>query len=326
MRTATIAAILLLGLTTAPVRADGAATLREKFDVRYFASDDTRHVADIYTPVGDKPAPVFVFAHGGAWVLGDKNFFGLYRGVGRWIAKQGFVVVAINYRLSPSVQHPEHGKDLARAYAWVRQHIKEYGGDPDRIVLGGHSAGGHMSTLVGTCPDFLCAPELKLTDADRAALKGVVGISGVYRIPDEKEFMRVTTELVANFTGMQKLPGLTGKALGVASLFRPKSQDINPLRVVFGTDKAAYAAASPLTHVRKDLPPMLLLYAGLEIPPLDDQAVEYAEKLRTAGVDVTLEKMHHADHNSILMFISWKDNPTGKVLIPFLKRVTEARK
>jgi acetyl esterase/lipase len=339
--TAAVALFLLAGMTV-PARAQGVegdprpkqgvagdprpmveavVKLREKLDVRYYPGQD-RHLADIFTPESDKPAPVVIFAHGGGWVIGDKNLFGLYRGVARWIARQGYVVVTINYRLSPAVQHPEHCKDMARAYAWVRKNIKEYGGDPDRIVLSGHSAGGHLAALVGTDPEFLNDPELKLTDADRAALKGILSISGVYRILDEKEFVKVTAGLIASVTGMVNLPQKAQTAMGIAGLFRPKSQDINPLQLAFGKEKATYEAASPINYVRKDLPPMLLLYASFEIPPLNEQAVEFAEKLKNAGVDVTVQKMASTDHNTILLFVNWPDNPTAKMIVPFLRKVT----
>jgi acetyl esterase/lipase len=318
----TAAALLLFGLSAA-ARGDEAPApvkLREKLDVRYYPGKE-RQLADIFTPEGDTAHPVVIFVHGGGWVIGDKNLLGLYRGVARWIAKQGYTVVTINYRLSPHVQHPEHCKDVARAFAWVRQNIKEYGGDPDRIILAGHSAGGHMVTLVGSDAEFLKDPELKLTDADRAALKGIISICGVYRILDEAEFVKVTSELVASLTGMAKLPDIGNKVVGVAGMFAPK-ESINPLRLAFGNDKAVYAAASPINFVRKGLPPMLLLTAGTEIPPLREQAMEYSEKLKEAGVDVTWEKIPNADHNTIMFFVSWPNNPTGKALAAFLKKVT----
>ena len=141
----------------------------------------------------------------------------------------------------------------------------------------------------------------------------------VYRILYEAEFVQVTTELVASLTKMANLPNVGGTALGIARLFTPRGEGMNPLRLAFGSDKAVYAAASPINHIRKDLPPMLLLYAGLEIPPLGDQAVEYAEKLKMAGVDVTLEKMPRADHNTIVFGIG--PAGTGKTYLAMAKAV-----
>src|SRR5207253_2153822 len=105
---------------------------------------DPRQVLDVFQPEGATGCPVVLFVHGGAWIFGDKDLFGMYRGVGQYLARHGVTAVLMNYRLSPVVQHPEHIKDVARAFAWTRRHIKDYGGNPDAIFLAGHSAGAHL--------------------------------------------------------------------------------------------------------------------------------------------------------------------------------------
>jgi len=83
--------------------------------------------------------------------------------------------VVTNYRLTPEVVHPGHIQDIARAFAWTYRNITRYGGDPERIFLGGHSAGGHLAALLALDERYLAAeglsPEL---------VRGVIGISGVY--------------------------------------------------------------------------------------------------------------------------------------------------
>ena len=145
-----------------------------------------RQKLDVFSPKGACNRPVVIFVHGGGWMIGDKNMFGLYRGVGRFLASKGYVAVLVNYRLSPGVKHPEHVRDVARAFAWMRRHIAEHGGAADQIFLAGHSAGGHLVSLLATDPRYLKAPELKLRDRDRAAIRGVISVSGVYRIPDAR--------------------------------------------------------------------------------------------------------------------------------------------
>ena len=93
------------------------------------------------------PAPVLLQIHGGAWVIGDKSQQGLPLML--HLAAEGWVCVAINYRLSPKATWPEHLIDCKRALAWVREHIAEYGGDPDLICVTGGSAGGHLAAMVG---------------------------------------------------------------------------------------------------------------------------------------------------------------------------------
>src|SRR4051812_11551880 len=115
--------------------------IRQKLDLAY--GDAARQRLDVFAPKGEKGErfPVVILVHGGTWLFGDKDFFGIYRNAGKNLAKNGIVTVVTNYRLSPLVRHPEHAKDVARAYAWVVKNIDKYGGDPDRVVLAGHSAG-----------------------------------------------------------------------------------------------------------------------------------------------------------------------------------------
>lgn len=137
-------------------------------------ADPERHRLDVYAPKGKKDFPVLFFVHGGTWRSGNK---GLYVALGNSFARAGIGVVIINYRLSPKVTHPAHVEDAAKAFAWTHKHIAEYGGDPGRIVLFGHSAGGHLVALLATDPAFLkaegCSPK---------NLRGIVSVSGVYQI------------------------------------------------------------------------------------------------------------------------------------------------
>jgi acetyl esterase/lipase len=88
-------------------------------------------------------------------------------------------VVTVNYRLSPSVTHPAHIEDIARAFAWVAENIADYGGDPSRIVVGGHSAGGHLASLLTFDPQYLEA-----VNHSPDEIIGVLSVSGVYWIDD----------------------------------------------------------------------------------------------------------------------------------------------
>ena len=150
-------------------------------DLTYFdglEKDKAKHKLDLYLPKDKKDFPVLFFVHGGAWVHGDKNFMNLYSGVGRYYASQGIGAVIINYRLSPGVKHPEHIKDVARAFAWTVKNIEKYGGRTDQIFISGHSAGGHLVALLATDETYLKAEGLSFKN-----IKGVIPISGVYEVP-----------------------------------------------------------------------------------------------------------------------------------------------
>lgn len=145
--------------------------------------DAKRHLLDLYVPRGQKDFPVVVFVHGGAWVHGDKNQLGMYAKMGKTLARYGIGMVSPNYRLSPWVKHPEHVRDVARAVAWTRDNIARFGGNPRELFLSGHSAGGHLVSLLTTDERWL--REVKMSSAD---IRGVAPISGVYSVPREKVF------------------------------------------------------------------------------------------------------------------------------------------
>jgi|AntRauTorcE11898_2_1112593.scaffolds.fasta_scaffold03738_6 acetyl esterase/lipase len=135
----------------------------------------SRGLLDVYQPAGVEAAPVVVFIHGGGLLAGDKS---LAAHLGLRLAREGFVTVSINHRLSPAVSHPAHVRDAARALAWVRDNIAGFGGNPDRVVLTGHSAGAWLAALLATDPRWL-----KERGMSRAGLAGVVPISGFFHVP-----------------------------------------------------------------------------------------------------------------------------------------------
>jgi len=143
-------------------------------DIPYLAEpvDAAKQALDVYRPESAKKAPVLVFVHGGAWVRGDRR---QYPFLANRFASEGYVVVVPSYRLSPKFVHPAHIEDAASAVAWTFKNVASYGGDPKRIVVAGHSAGGHLVSLLATDPQWL-----KAHDLEPKRLRGVIGLSGVY--------------------------------------------------------------------------------------------------------------------------------------------------
>lgn len=178
---AALASVLAVGLVS-PVSAGKSAArsfaVQSVKDVAYFegaGADPVYHKLDLYLPAGEKDFPVLFFVHGGSWRHGDKNFLGVYEALGTFLARHGIGAVVINYRLTPTVQHPEHIRDVARAFAWTHKHIADRGGRPDQVFVCGHSAGGHLVALLATDPEWLKAEGLTT-----GAIRGVIAISGVY--------------------------------------------------------------------------------------------------------------------------------------------------
>jgi acetyl esterase/lipase len=325
-----IAAVLLVffaattsGRAAAPPRPVSGLAIKEALDVRYFPGKD-RQTLDVFSPCGraSERFPVVIFVHGGTWMFGDKNFFGMYRGVGRFLAKNGIVGVMVNYRLSPRVQHPEHVKDIARAYAWTCKNIDRYGGDPQRIVLAGHSAGGHLVSLLATDQSYLKDPALKLCDADRAGLCGVVAVSGVYRIPAPDEFRKMVGRIV-EIQVERRAP--EGWGVFLTPVLLKVGEKVNPFVLVFGRDREVQTKASPLSHVRKGLPPFLLLTAEYEVPGLKPMAEDFAAALRKAGNQVQLKQIDDCTHRSIVTHLHSEQEEAGKALLEFVRRHTRKK-
>jgi acetyl esterase/lipase len=148
-----------------------------KKDLTYFegkAEDAAKHKLDLYLPKDAKSAPVFLFIHGGAWRFGDR---GLYPPLGQRFAKEGIVTVIPSYRLAPQSPWPAQAEDAAAALAWTVRRIAEFGGDTNRLFVGGHSAGGHLSSLLTFNPRYLQGYQLT-----SGVIRGVIALSGVYNL------------------------------------------------------------------------------------------------------------------------------------------------
>jgi acetyl esterase/lipase len=158
-------------------------------DIAYYDgkdADPVRHKLDLYLPKGQKNFPVLIFVHGGTWKSGNKD---LYEPLGKLYAKNGIGTVIINYRLSPKVKHPAHIEDVARAFAWVHANIGKRGGDAANLFVCGHSAGGHLVSLLSTNETYLKAVGLKTSD-----IKGTIPLSGVFVIIPNLMFKEIFTD------------------------------------------------------------------------------------------------------------------------------------
>jgi acetyl esterase/lipase len=119
-------------------------------EVTFASGPGWRLLADVYTPPSAARATSIVLAHGGGWNGGDK---GEGQAWSRWLADQGFTVVDIQYRLAPAATWHDSVEDLQAAVEWVRGHAADLGADPERVVLVGRSAGGHLALLAAYTAD-----------------------------------------------------------------------------------------------------------------------------------------------------------------------------
>lgn len=141
-------------------------------DISY--GPDERNRLDVFSRDGIADAPVFVFLHGGGFVMGDKHTGGspFYSNMGEFAARLGWVGVPMTYRLAPANTFPSGPEDLAAAVRWLRENVAQYGGDPAKIVLAGQSAGAaHVAAYVA---------HKRFHVAERGGIAGAVLMSGIF--------------------------------------------------------------------------------------------------------------------------------------------------
>ena len=231
---------------------------------------------DLHLPAGAGAHPVVVFLHGGGWRLGSRHTTGpMYRGASptpfERMAQAGIAVASVDYRLSGEATWPAQLHDAKAAVRWLRTRADDLGIDPERIAAWGESAGGHLAELLG------------LTGSD-AALEGDVGIVGTSSRVSAVVAWYAPSDVaaVATDTGADPADPSTREA----QLLGAPAPDVPELA----------AQASPLTHVRPDAPPFLLLHGAADRFIPCGQSERLYAALVEAGVDVELDLYEDADH------------------------------
>lgn len=215
-----------------PFRLDLPEVTRVK-DIQYAEEQGIRLCLDIYHR-DDMPrgCPVLFQIHGGGWTekLGSKNEQA--RPLMNHMAARGWVCVSVDYRLSPTATFPAHIIDCKRALAWVRENVSRWGGDPTFIVATGGSAGGHLSSLLAlSANDPAWQPGFEGVDT---RVQGCVPFYGVYDFTERSGLKQNRVLFEALESSIMKTP--------------------------YAAAPDAYAQASPLSRVRADAPPFLVIH------------------------------------------------------------------
>lgn len=262
-----------------------------KRSIPYVENGHARHVLDIYTPAGAKNLPVVFWIHGGGWQTGDKANV---QEKPAWFTKKGFVFVSINHRLLPDVEMEALVRDVAKAFGWMHKHIAEHGGDPNRVLVGGHSSGAQLATLICTEDRYLKAEGVLFS-----SLIGCVPVDGdTYDIPAIIE----TAETRLRVHGMPM----------------PKYGH----RLKFGNDPAKHVDFSAVTHVAKgkSIPPFLIVHVA-DHPDNSIQAKRLEAALKTAEIPVTIFGGKETNHSKINALIGTEGDLTTKALEDFLAKI-----
>ncbi|HJT33528.1 MAG TPA: alpha/beta hydrolase [Pirellulales bacterium] len=238
-------------------------------DLPYAEPKTERQTLDIYAPAEGKNLPVVFWIHGGGWQTGDKTSV---KHKPQAFVDRGFVFVSTNYRLLPNVEMETIFRDVAKSLGWVHKHIAEYGGDPKRIFVMGHSAGAQLAALICIDDRYLKAEGVSFD-----VLKGCVPVDGdTYDVP----------AIIETAETRRRVHGQPQAKFGH--------------REKFGNDPQKHRDYSAVTHVAKGkhIPPFLILYVA-DHPDNTAQAQRLAAALKESGVPVTLFGGQETNHNRL---------------------------
>lgn len=266
-------------------------------DIAYVNQGHERHVLDVYTPEtsSSERLPVMFWIHGGGWQVGDKGNVALKP---KAFTDRGFVFVSTNYRLLPEVTMEELIGDVAKSLGWVHKNIKDYGGDPTRIFVGGHSAGAQLAALICIDDRYLAKEGVSFD-----VLRGCVPVDGdTYDIP----------KIIMTAEFRQTLYG--GKMFTFGH------------RQKFGNDPVKHVDFSAVTHVAKGkgIPPFLILYFPGN-PATRAQAQRLESVLRQADIPVKAYGKRDSNHSRLNNDLGNAEDPATQELYRFLDPLVDAK-
>ncbi|AUC79269.1 hypothetical protein CW736_07680 [Nonlabens sp. MB-3u-79] len=242
--------------------------------------DNGKDLLDIYMPQGKKNVPVIVYFHGGALLMGDKSWG---EDIGNKIAESGIGLVSVNYRLSPEFQHPTHVNDAAAATAWVIKNIDGYGGNPQKVYVGGHSAGAYLAALLAI---------------DSALLQ-------IHEIEDSKLAGAV---LISPF-------------LYVEETAKDRIEKDSIYQTIWGNDPQSWIQASVKPHILPNRDNILLIYADGDDAWRKEQNERFATAMTDVGnVHVFTKEVPNRTHATLLTAILDNDDMIVKLLSDFVMK------
>jgi arylformamidase len=261
-------------------------------DIPYVENGHARHRLDIYSLKSNDQAklPVVFWIHGGGWQAGDKTDVALKPKV---LTERGYLFVSTNYRLLPEVSMEELIQDIAKSLAWVHKNIAKYNGDPQRIFVGGHSAGAQLAAL-------LCVDQriLAKEGVGFEGLRGCIPVDGdTYDIP----------KIIMTAEHRQALYG------GMMFNFGHRQK--------FGNDPEKHVNFSAVTHVAKGkgIPPFLILYFTGN-PDTTAQARRLETTLKEADVPTTAIGKPDTNHSRLNDELGQAEEKVTQSFLEFLNK------
>jgi acetyl esterase/lipase len=266
----------------------GQSDVQTKTNVEYVVHDGVSLVGDLYSPASGGPHPAMVFIHGGGFARGSKAGYG--NTWGPYLAARGYVVFAIDYRLSTPTQTtwPQALLDCKAGLQYLRGNAAGLGIDPDRIGVGGDSAGASLAALVAVTQDLPHFVNLYPKDAYASVstkVKVAVPIYGVYDMMAQQKY---ESGLANNVKNLEQFIG------GAPNQMPGAYFETSPLNYIREAATSLGSVATPNAGAKI---PWFLAWGMVDpVVPADGQSVAFVQALRDAGATVTAVPVPKTDH------------------------------
>ncbi len=265
---------VLLVIASAVGAAEIPPGVKAELNIPYVENGHKRQVLDLYVPEekSDKPLPLVIWIHGGAWFAGNRAQPPML-----YLVPKGFAVASLDYRFSQDAIWPAQINDCKAAVRFLRTNAAKYNLDPDHFGVGGDSAGGHLAAMLGTTGDV-------------KELEGDLGN------PDVSS----QVQAVLDWFGPTDFTQIAQQS-GPKSLLKHDDPHSPEARLLGGplAEKLELAkTANPITYIDKKTPPFLIMHGDSDrVVPLG-QSVILAKALIDAGAEVTMKTVPGADHEA----------------------------
>lgn len=236
---------LLLGCICA------ARAMDVRHDLAYGPSPAQR--LDVYLPEQGHAAPIIMMVHGGTWMFGDKTSRGVVEPKATHWTQEGYVFISVDYRLLPQASPMEQVNDIAGALAYVQAHAPEWGADPSRLVLMGHSAGAHLVSLLSSSPAIATARGAKRWLGTISLDSGAIDVPGIMNAPHPGLYDRVFGADQSQWREVSPMDRLERDALPILLVCSSKRPESCPHNRAYATKAQelgvrASVLPEPLTH------------------------------------------------------------------------------
>ena len=258
----------------------GSAQIRVEKNINYAGNTDQANTLNIYHKKGElQNQDVIVFIHGGSWSSGKKE---TYWWLGRNLAKNNIVTAVINYPLAPNATYKEMALASAKAVKWVKDSIANYGGNPNRIFVMGHSAGGHLCELINADPQFFAAVGIS------NPIKGVI-LNDAFGLDMDEYLTKAARD--ENYTDFIR---------------------------TFSAEQKTWQLGSPLFYIKNSTNPHLIFYGTKTYEAIQLQSERIYKTLQAQNVPVKLEIIEGKKHVGMISQMVFGSNRLYKSITEFL--------